>query len=182
MLDFSTFPALLEPDDLPNIDVDADDLTEVCNDIRIACGWHIAPRVEALPMVVNANGGTVLTVPSLKINEPLLVVDSAGRSIVDYTWSDNGILEGNWPAGLRSVTVTADSGFGECPPSIKAVIKDMLRDRVNASSGGGIAQVRLDDADVVYANPYAPRSGAVDVGVRRDLMAAYGHVLSRYSL
>lgn len=182
MLDFTGLPALV---DLADIEVDGateDMLAAVCEDVRVACGWHIAPKVADAEMVVDALGGTVLTVPSLCIAEPSSVKDADGGDITGWTWSSNGTLEGSWPTGLRSVTVVADSGFAACPASVKAVVVDMLRDRVNAASGGGISQVSLDDADIVYSNPYAPRGASSDVGVRRGVMSAYGHILGRFAL
>lgn len=181
MLDFTGLPALV---DLADIEVDGateDMLAAVCEDVRVACGWHIAPRVADMEMVVDARGGTVLTVPSLRMGEPSSVTGASG-DITGWTWSESGILEGSWPSGLRSVTVVADSGFASCPAGVKAVVVDMLRDRVSAASGGGVSQVSLDGADVTLANPYAPRGASSDVGVRRDIMDAYGHILGRHSL
>ncbi|MGC5249499.1 hypothetical protein ACPXB3_21545 [Gordonia sp. DT219] len=181
MLDFTGLPPLI---DIGDIDVDGvtdADLEAVCEDIRIACGWHIAPLVQST-MVLDATGGTVLVVPSLKIGEPIAVKDSSGADITGWSWSSTGILEGSWPTGLRSVTVTADSGFDACPSSVKSVAVDMLRDRVNVAAGGGVAQVQLDDATILNANPFSPRGTSSDVGVRRDIMDAYGHILGRFAL
>lgn len=182
MLDFSDYPPLLDLSDVNVEGVEQADLDAVCEDVRMACGWHIAPKKADLVMVLDAMGGTVLTVPSLRIAEPSAVKDADGGDITGWTWSENGTLEGSWPTGLRSVSVTADSGFVACPASVRAVVEDMLRDRVNAASGGGISQVSLDDADIVYANPYAPRGASSDVGVRRGVMDAYGHILGRFAL
>lgn len=180
MLDFSDLPPLVDLTDLstPAGDVEQADLDAVCDDIRLACGWHIAPLVEDHEMVVNAQGGTVLTVPSLKMGEPSSVVDVNGTELTGWSWSSNGILEAPcWPSGLRSVTVTADSGFAKCPPSIIAVIDDILADRSGVKSGG-YSQISLDGASITRDSPYGdgPR------GVQRGLMAAYGHILGRFAI
>ncbi|UYL87770.1 head-to-tail adaptor [Gordonia phage OneDirection] len=185
MLDFDDLPPMIDVAHLSmpaGTEVEQADLDAVCNDIRVACGWHIAPRVTAMEMVVNAQGGTILTVPSLRMGEPSSIVDANGAAITGWTWSQNGILEGSWPSGLRSVTVTADSGFVACPASVRAVIEDMLADRTNVREGGGFSQIALDGATLTSANPYAPRGSSSDVGVRRNLMDAYGHILGRYAI
>ncbi|UXE04983.1 head-to-tail adaptor [Gordonia phage Lton] len=183
MLDFDDLPPLIDVAHLSmpsGTEVEQADLDAVCNDIRVACGWHIAPLVADLEMVVNAPGGTVLTVPSLKMREPSAVVDRDGNPITGWSWSSNGILEGPcWPSGLRSVTVTADSGFAACPASIRAVIEDVLADRAGVKSGGvQYGQISLDGASITPLNPYG--DGAP--GVRRGVMDAYGHILGRYAI
>lgn len=183
MLDFDGLPPLVDPSELSmpeGTEVVQADLDAVCYDIRVACGWHIAPRVVDLVMVVNAPGGTVLTVPSMKMAEPSAVVDRDGHPITGWSWSSNGILESAcWPSGLRSVTVTADSGFTVCPSDIRAVIEDVLADRANVKSGGmQYGQISLDGASITPVNPYG--DGAP--GVRRGVMAAYGHILGRYAI
>ncbi|EAS0269366.1 hypothetical protein E7939_21985 [Salmonella enterica] len=180
MLDFEGLPPLVDVTDLstPSGDVEQADLDAVCNDIRYACGWHIAPVVAGYEMVINAEGGTILTVPSLKMAEPAAVLDANGGEITGWSWSSNGILEAHcWPSGLRSVTVIADSGFEKCPPALIAVIDDILADRAGVKSAE-YSQISLDGASLTRENVY----GSGPRGAQRDLMSTYGHVLGRFAI
>ncbi|QHB37238.1 head-to-tail adaptor [Gordonia phage Gudmit] len=184
MVDFEGLSPLLDASDLSmpeGVDVEQSDLDAVCHDIRLLCGWHIAPAVE-MEFVVNAEGGTILTVPTLEMGEPTSVVDRNGTEITGWSWSANGILEhesGCWPKGLRSVTVTAPSGYTTCPASIRAVIEDILADRASVKTAGEeYDTISHDGASITMRNPYG--DGAP--GVRRDPAAAYGHILGRYTL
>ncbi|ETD31522.1 hypothetical protein [Williamsia sp. D3] len=178
MIDFSDYDPLVTPDDLPDgLTVEDSDLESACDDVRGACGWHIAPR-KSETLVVDSDGGALLTLPSLLISEPTLITDKNDVPITDWTWSEVGQLYRacNWPSGFRAVKVTLAHGLQATPPSIIAVVADILRDRARASSGvSSIKSASLDGAAITYGD-------SDSAGIRRGLMGAYGHVLRRYSL
>lgn len=188
MIDFSVYEPLVEaqglPDDLAGMS-DAD-LESVCDEIRRWCGWHIAPAKVGDVLVVDVDrmSNRVLSVPSLHVTAVTAVTNAADEPIDDYEWRSIGQLwrEQGWPHGYRQVKVTLSHGFATTPAAVKAVVVDMLRDLANAESGGGVSQVELDDATIVYANPYAPRGASTNVGVRRSIGEAYGHILGRFQV
>lgn len=183
MIDFSAYGELVGVDRLPE-DVDPASLAAVCEAVRAYCGWHVAPAAVGDVVRVDQLGHRVIQLPSLRVTEVSAVANADGVPITDFSWSEDGLLrrESGWPSGYGAVSVTFDHGFAAAPATIVAVVADMLRDYANAASGGGIAQVSLDDADVLFANPFAPRGASSDVGVRRDLGQAYGHLLNRFRL
>lgn len=178
MIDFSGYAPLVTQEDLPDgLTVDDADLESACDDVRGACGWHIAPRTSET-LIVDSDGGALLTLPSLLINEPTLITDRNDVPILDWTWTEVGQLHRacNWPSGFRAVKVTLAHGLEATPPTIIAVVADVLRDRARANSGApNIKAVSLDGAAITYGD-------SDSAGIRRGLMGTYGHVLRRYSL
>ncbi|WP_207842603.1 hypothetical protein [Williamsia soli] len=182
MIDFSKYPPLVAQSDLPDgFTVDDEALRAAGDDVRGECGWHIAPRFDDT-LWVDGDGSSLLTLPSLLLTEPTEITDANGAAITGWSWSEIGQLTGSWPAGFRSVKVSVAHGLLVTPPNLVAVVVDMLRDRTTAAEGTSVSAVSLDGANVTFGNPYSPRGSSSNVGVRRELSDAYGHILRRYSL
>lgn len=181
MIDFSKYPALVAQSDLPaGLTVDDKDLRAVSDDVRGECGWHIAPRFDDT-LWVDGDGSSLLTLPSLLLTEPTEITDANGAAITGWSWSEIGQLTGSWPAGFRSVKVSVAHGLLVTPPNLVAVVIDMLRDRATAAEERPSVRCR----SMVRTSPTAtrtPRGSSSNVGVRRELSDAYGHILRRYSL
>lgn len=179
MINFSEYAPLVTQDDLPEgLTVDDADLLSASDDVRGACGWHIAPRKEDDVLVVDSGGGTLLTLPSLLITEPSAIVDRDDNPITGWTWSAIGQLhrEAGWPKGFRAVKVTVTHGLDATPPTLVAVVLDMVRDRERWRSGAAnITTASLDGAAIGYGSTST-------AGIRTALMDTYGHVLRRYAL
>lgn len=176
MLDFSDYPRLFESVDLPS-DVDDDDAQAAGESIREYCGWHIAPEVTKT-LEMDSYGGSVLQLPSLRVVTVTAVTDADDAPIEGYSVSKStGLLRRDgclrWPRGYGAVKVTLTHGFESVPDSIAAVLVAMARDTVAAATSGNVRQISHDGASITYAD---------NAGVRRDLSAAYGHVLDRYRL
>lgn len=175
MIDFSDYGDLVT---ISQIDTDPVLLAGVCGAIRTYCGWHIAPIKENDVVWLDNLGDRVLSLPSLRVSEVTHVQNRKGVELDDFNWSDSGLLSrsAGWPHGYRAVRVTYTHGFGAIPPEIIAVAADMVRDAESVVSGPAPQSVQLDDA-VVNFGPSTSFAGA-----RRDIGAAYGHILNRYRL
>lgn len=181
MIDFSSHPPLIAKDDLPEEYRQVDDV--VFNGsiaaIRDYCGWHIAPSKTDV-VTLDHLGHRVLQVPSLHVTAVTSVVDADDKPISDYEWSQNGSLRRvpGWPKGYRSVTVSFTHGFTSTPPSIVAVLVDMIADRLEASDAESkVTSAELDGAKLGFGG-----TDLDSMGARRDTGAAYGHALDRYRL
>lgn len=173
-------PDLVTADDLPASlkDVDPALLAGVVDDIRSYCGWHIAPQVTET-VVVDADGGSLLRLPSLLVDSIGSVVDGRGNQLPVGRVYRNGLARGVWPDEQLRVTLT--HGYESVPPALVEVIADMIRDRQSAASGPTVSSAKLDGADVSYSDPYAARGSSSAVGARRGL-GAYGYAVSRFRI
>ncbi len=97
--------------------------------VRAFCGWHVWPVVTET-LIVDGVGGVVLTLPTLKVTDVALVVESGvvlvdlnrHLSVVDdadgYEWSASGDVKrvgGCWTTRWRGIEVTLTHGFETCP-------------------------------------------------------------------
>lgn len=182
MLDFSGYAPLFGVDDLPDdlAGVDAGAVAAVADAIRGWCGWHIAPRAEDDVLVIDSNGGALLFLPTLAMDEPSSVVDADGVDIEGWSWSAIGNLElchGRWwPQGFRAVTVTVSHGFASAPPAVLAVAAHMLRERADevAAAGPALKTAQLDGAMLAYETNKA-------TGLLR-VLDDYAYAIGRYRL
>ncbi|UQE74196.1 hypothetical protein MYK68_15910 [Gordonia sp. PP30] len=174
MIDFSGLPPLIPEDTVP--DTDPAILASVCEAIRGYCGWHIAPAVTQT-FTIDYSGNRLVQLPTLHMTAVESVVDADGQPIAGYTWSELGALRrASWPQGFRAITATITHGLDAVPPAIISVAGDMIADLVAAAEGPSVSRVSLDSATADFAAP------STDVGVRRRIQYAYGHILGRYKL
>lgn len=179
MIDFSTYPPLVTADALGLTDADDDMVAAACEAIRGYCHWHIAPTaVDDVIVVDNGFGRHVLALPTKHLTAVAEVVDRDSNPITDFEWSPSGLLERAqpWPTGLNAVTVTATHGLPEAPSGIVSVLLDMVSDQKASADGPSISNAQLDGARIDWATPSS------DVGVRRRIAYAYGHILNRYRI
>ena len=123
----------------------------VVQQVRAACGWHIAPeRTETLTL--DAKGADYLMLPTLKVSEVSAVrVWDEGRhamrelSDAEWSartgWSANGMLyrPGGWPDGFRTVEVDLVHGYQQAPAELLRLVADGTARRVQAESLQGHA-------------------------------------------
>lgn len=104
--------------------------------IRRICGWHIAPTIEET-LVLDHDGGPVLYLPSLKVIDVVAVKDHrTGRDLSRWHWSGAGMIEGQFPRGFRSVEVTIEHGYAECPADLLPVVASRTQRRAMQESLG----------------------------------------------
>lgn len=175
MLDFSDYPPMI--DSLEGVDPDV--LAGVCDAIRQWCGWHIAPIVTDDVLTIDAIGGELLTLPTLRMDEPSVVVDGDERPIGAWRWSEIGQLSrsAGWPAGFRSVTVTVTHGISTAPPEVVAVARHMLDERAAQTVGPALKTAQLDGAMLSYETSAA----SAQTGILRSL-DTYAYAIGRYRL
>ncbi len=86
--------------------------------VRAFCGWHVWPVVTET-LIVDGVGGVVLTLPTLKVTDVALVVESGVEVDADgYEWSASGDVQrvgGCWTTRWRGIEVTLTHGFETCP-------------------------------------------------------------------
>lgn len=118
--------------------------------IRRICGWHIAPTIEET-LVLDHDGGPVLYLPSLKVTDVTAVKDyRSGRELSNWHWSGAGMIEGSFPRGFRSVEVTIEHGYAECPADLLPVIASRTQRRVMQESLGSRSVSFSAEGDVAF--------------------------------
>lgn len=104
--------------------VDSDAWNAAVAVVRAYCGWHIAP-VLTETILVDAQGGSALVLPSLRVTEISEV--KIGDTVVESPeWSAAGFVRGCWPKKLRAVSVTWTHGFDEAPLALVAASKRLV--------------------------------------------------------
>ena len=177
MKDFSLCQPLCTLDDIEG-DYSDSALAAACDLIRTECGWHIAP-VETETLLLDSDGGRLLTLPSLFVLNVASVVDAQTNKPIDgWGLSQIGLLERTgfceWPRGRQRIKVTVTHGLASAPPALLAVIEDLVRNNAAAAlTPSNVKQASLDGASLTYVD---------STGVARDLATTYGHVLRRFSL
>lgn len=118
--------------------------------IRRICGWHIAPTIQET-LVLDHDGGPVLYLPSLKVTDVTAVKDHrSGRELSNWHWSGAGMVEGSFPRGFRSVEVTIEHGYAECPADLLPVVASRTQRRVMQESLGGRSVSFSSEGDVAF--------------------------------
>jgi len=90
--------------------------------IRNICGWGLTRTTETL--TVDCNGGVVLKLPTMRINDVLSVTaDGIRLGAVDYAWSVSGLLVARtcWPAVMCRIAAEVDHGYDPIPDEIRIV-------------------------------------------------------------
>lgn len=93
--------------------------------VRSYCRWGIAQ--ETTTFTVDANGGRVVALPTLRLNDVTAVaVDGATLDAADFEWSSNGLLYringGCWPIGARRIVADVDHGYDPAPDEVRIVV------------------------------------------------------------
>lgn len=156
-----------ELSDFPGYPFSEGVLESVAAQVRDLCNWHIAPVVEGT-VTVRSRGGTVLVLPSLRVEEVLSVEDAAtGDPVTGYVLMDDGTLERDWPFPKR-VRVTLRHGFAKCPPALLRPIAD---EAAAVKRGGRVTSESLQSRSVSLASSGSSLTGKLA-----------GPVLARYTV
>lgn len=95
--------------------------------VRVECGWHIAPTVTET-LTLDSAGGRVLTLPTLRLVAVTEVRDVTGDTpevLTGWRQSKVGMLSRvSWPVGFAAVEVDLTHGYPECPPDLLAVLAE----------------------------------------------------------
>jgi hypothetical protein len=107
-----------------------DALAAVSRSIRRRAGWHIFPVVNAHTLVLDGPGGTVLSLPTLKLVN-LTAITEAGKVLdpvagVDVS-RETGLVKktdgSSWTTRYGQVVVTMDHGEEEVPDLANLALK-----------------------------------------------------------
>jgi len=130
--------------------------------VRDYCHWHVYPAVDDT-ITVDAEGGSLLLLPSLKVNSVTSVVevgaDGTETTLVfrdDYSWSPKGILArvGRWPCRFQSVRVEMNHGYDELPDALAEVVVSVAK-RMPAQQAT-VTQRMVGSEQVMYGSPLSP--------------------------
>jgi len=162
-------PALVDASDLiqfPEAPFAEDLVASAADQVRILCGWHIAPEVTET-LTVESWGGPVLSLPTLHLTAVTEVRDVTGTdpAVLDrWRKSQSGMLIriGGWPFGTVEVDVT--HGYPVCPDGLLAVIAERVQ---QSSRDRSIRQESL---------------GSRSIALGADPVSPAGQVLSRYTI
>lgn len=134
-------PPLVVPADLEEFrgaPFSATTVNAAASQVRKIAGWHIAPSITAT-VTLDHDGSSVLYLRSLYVTDVVSVRDVSGstpRDLTGWRWSQDGMIEGHFPAGFRSVEVTFTHGYKECPEDLLPVIASRTQRRVMQESLG----------------------------------------------
>lgn len=103
-------------------------LAAVSADIRREAGWHIAPRVTDHVLTLDGPGGTILSLPTMKVHQVHSIVQEG--VVVDVTKVDvsreTGLMEirdGNaWTRRYGQLIVTLDHGFDKADELVQLTL------------------------------------------------------------
>lgn len=149
------------PDELVALEV----LRSASASVRAYCGWAITTE-DHVEVVVDTDGGPVLTVPSLhltavhevEVDGALLVED------VDYTWSAMGALyrRSGWPRRFRGARVVYSGGYESPPAELSSVVAG-LAGRLSAPAG--VASWSVGSQTVTFNSEAGPTLSTVEEAV-----------------
>lgn len=118
--------------------------------IRRICGWHIAPTIEQT-LVLDHAGGPVLYLPSLRVVDVVSLKNHrTGIELSNWHWSGAGMVEGSFPRGFRSIEVTLEHGYAECPADLLPVVAARTQRRVMQESLGSRSVSFSSEGDVAF--------------------------------
>lgn len=139
-----------------------DALLAASGQVRAYCGWAITAEDHA-EVVVDSDGGRVLTVPCLHLTA-VHEVQAKDQTETDYEWSVSGVLyrAGRWPAGLRAVRVVYSGGYDEPPPELAAVVCGLAG---RLSLPAGVASWSVGSQTVTFNTDAAPGLAGVELAV-----------------
>ena len=104
--------------------------------IRAYCGWHVWPvRVEML--VVDGDGGSVLTLPTLHVTD-VESIEENGIALASglFEWSASGgvqRVDRGWSTRFRGYRVAVTHGYVACP--FTALVGSVAAEVANAGNG-----------------------------------------------
>lgn len=144
--------------------------------IRRYCGWHVAPSVEET-MVLDYNGGGVLTLPTLRLNNLVsLTVD--GREIQDPEWSHTGDVKlGSRPSKWRGVEAVVVHGFDlEDVPDLRQVA--LQASLIGLASPTGVVRESAGQVSIEFARTGTGVAGGLTL-LDRDMTVLDAYRLPR---
>lgn len=151
------------------------------------CGWDPLEVVTDRRVVLNGNGTTLLTLPSLRVTDVSLVevtdpygvstsptLTGAAAEVAQVQWSEDGCLEwtgcGVWPEGRRNVAVTYSGGYDVAPPDLLAALASIAK-RTGGPMFGAVGR-KMGTASVTFGRQFA----------EGDLLVVESMVFDRYRI
>lgn len=139
--------------------------------IRRYCGWHVGPVVTET-IRLDGPGGSVLTLPSLRVEEITDVVEH-GRTwtaaeLDDLEWSEAGMVRAPgrcWTSRYRGVTVTLRHGF-EDVGALRQIVQQVVANAI--ASPLGATSEAASSVSVSWASTAPGVSGGMSL-LERDL-------------
>ncbi|MFI2216531.1 hypothetical protein ACH47B_06565 [Rhodococcus sp. NPDC019627] len=127
-------------------------LDRVWEAVRSYCGWHIAPVLEGVELVVDGTGRRTLQLPSLRVvNVVAVAEDGVELDPTSFTWSRAGMLRkrvGCWTSEFQGIVATVDHGR-DAAPDVEGVV---LQTAVRAMTApGGQIGLRVGQIDERWA-------------------------------
>lgn len=130
------------------------------------CDWDPTEVVTDQTVLLNGNGTSLLTLPSLYVTDvsAVVITDRIGTvttavlspAPVDVEWSEDGCLEctscvlgGIFPPGRRNVAVTYSGGYDTIPATLQAAL-DSIAKRAPIASGG-VQKRKLLSGEIAYS-------------------------------
>lgn len=166
------YPDLISPDELsgyPGAPFDEEIIKDACQSVRAEAGWHIAPTWSDV-VLVDSDGGSLLTLPTLKLVSIESVMDVSdpdrSRPITDWRKTKSGMLyrRAGWPEGFEAVEVTMTHGYEVCPRDLRSVIAERAQfAAVNATVG----QESAGSVSISYRNEHSQGVMPSDRRIRR---------------
>lgn len=172
MMDPGEYPPLLDASDLAGYagaPFSPDVVLDACDSVREEADWHIAPVVEE-EVRVDADGGALLMLPTLRLREVISVYDTTNpadpRQITDFRKTAAGMLyrRGGWPDGFESVTVVMKHGYNKCPRGLHSVVAERAQFAAVSSTVG---QESAGSVSVSYRNEHSQGEMAADKRIAR---------------
>ncbi len=133
------------------------------------CGWDPLELVRDRTLLLDGNGISLLTLPSLWVTDvsAVVVTDLGGTAwpltigpcLNDIAWSDNGVLElktgwvcgGIFPADRRNVAVTYSGGYAKPPDDLQAALDSVSKRAARESSN--VRSKRMGQTSITYNDP-----------------------------
>lgn len=133
--------------------------------VRTYCGWAISYEDHA-EVVVDSDGGRVVTVPCLHLTE-VHEVEAGGALMTegtDYEWSASGVLlrYACWPRALRGVRVVYSGGYVAIPPELSAVVCGLAG---RLSVPAGVASWSVGAQTVTFNSESSPGLASVEESI-----------------
>lgn len=130
------------------------------------CDWDPTEVVTDRTVLLNGNGTSLLTLPSLYVTDVSAVVitdrlgtvtaATVGPAPADVEWSEDGCVEltscllgGAFPQGRRNVAVTYSGGYDPIPATLQATLDSIAKGIAVGSSRA--QQKKLLSGSVTYA-------------------------------
>ncbi len=109
--------------------------------IRAYCGWHVWPVADHT-LVVDGEGGHILTLPTLRVVDVDTVTETTALDPDTYEWSASGDvkrIDGCWTTKWRGIEVELTHGYEQCP--FTALVAQVAGEIADAADIGGMTKV-----------------------------------------